>query len=245
MGGDTERPQRIEARLTNIESMLKELKEQIGNVTKKIGKLENRATEQTQKIEEIENLCKEVLETKKEIQAVKAENLQMKQKLRELEGKMDNQLIWKKRRMAEIYGINKQPNENQREIIKEIASAAKVIIEDKDIEDCFRPNDSAGRERPISVKFRSAEIRDRFLKETKKAKLRLGQIRRAPENKKLYVNEALIPERKKLLYRVKNESKNREWKAVWTYKGAIYIKISENQNPIRIVSEEELVTLIE
>lgn len=56
--------------------------------------------------------------------------------------------------MLEIYGITKQPNENQREIIKGIAVASKVRIEDNDIEDCYRPSNTEGRERLISVKFR-------------------------------------------------------------------------------------------
>lgn len=244
MGGDNERPQRMEARLNAIENMLKEIKEQMGNVTRKISKVEGSVSEQVNKIEGIENVCRECINIREEMNVVKAENNNLKKKVKEMEVQMENQLIKEKRRDVEIYGIQREENENCKQIVKSLAKAVKVNIEDDEIERCYRPKDFDNRQKPITVTFKSAEIRDKILVEAKKARLRVGQIGKVPENKKIYVNESLIPSRKKLLFKTRAEAKEKNWVAVWTYRGAIFIKRSERENRIKIESEEDLVILI-
>lgn len=238
-----ERVQRTDTRLASIENMVKEIKEQMGNVMKKITKIENKITEQSKKIEGLEDLCQASIEMKNEINAIKAEGIYMRKKINELELQGDRRLIKEKRRDIEIYGIPRAQNENCKSLIIKISEAAKVKLEDGDIESCFRPNDYENRQKPIAVRFKTEKIRDTILKEAKRAKLRLGSIGLEPENRKLYVNEALISKRKKLLYLVKEEARKEKWVAVWTFKGAIFIKRTENDPQIKIETEEELMTI--
>lgn len=243
MGGDGDRSQRMETRLTSIETMLKEIKDQLGSVSKKVVKIENRVAEQGNKIEKIEEICRECINLREETNAIKAENVYLKQKVKEIQRQMEIQQIKDKRRELEIHGIPRTDNENHMNIIKEIARLVKVTVADKDIEECYRRKDFEKRVMPIRVKFRGEMIRDKFIKEAKKAKITLGQIGIAPENKKVYVNEALIPIRKKLLYMAKREGREKQWLAIWTFRGDIYIKRRENEGPIKIENEEELILL--
>lgn len=233
---------RVETRLGKIESLLKELKEQMGGIGKKTTKIETKITEQEKQLNRIEDFCDEFEKWKEEVKVLKAENLSMKNKLSQLENEMDRQEIRKKRNTLEIFGIPKIQNETLTEVVKQIAAEVKIEINNEEIEECYRASDYQGRERPITLKLKNASDRDKLIKAVKAAKLRLGQINRQPENKKIYVNEALIPKKKQLLYKTKNASKDKQW-IVWTYKGEIYVKRSPNENQIKIANEEELVLL--
>lgn len=236
--------QRVETRLTRIESLLKELKEQLTGIAKKTNRIENRLEEQERKLSNIEEVCKECQNWKEQCDQLKVDNIDIKNKLRKIEEGLDRQEIKKRMNTLEIYGIPKKENEGPMEVVKKIGNKLKINIQETDIEECYRARDFNGREKPITVKFKEQHIRSKLMKAVKEKNLRLGDVNMEPENKKVFVNEALIPKRKRLLYMVKNEARGRNWKAVWTYKGDIFLKMEENGQQIKVNNEEELEILI-
>lgn len=244
MGGEGDRPQRMEQRMTTMENILKEIKEQMNNMSKKANTIENKITEQGVMLNKIEELYEGYRKMKGEIETLKADNIQVKRKLYEIERKMEKEEIIQKRNVIEIYGIPEKINEDINEIITKLAKHAKSEIREDEIENSYRAKAVEGREKPITVKFRTKEIRDKLIKAMKNHKPRLGNIGIEPENKKIFINEALIPQRKRLLYMAKQEARNRNWNRVWTYSGAIYVIIEENRRNIKLESEEDLEKLI-
>lgn len=235
--------QRVETRLAKIESLLKELKDQLGSIGRKTSKIENKILEQERQLTKIEDFCNECEKWKETVNTLQAENQIIRKKLNDLEKEIDTQEIKKRRNTVEIFGVPKMQNENLKDVISQIAAEVKVDIVKEEIEECYRAGDIQGRERPITIKFKNISTRDKLVKAVKVSKLRLGQIKRQPENKKIYINEALIPKKKQLLYKTKNEAKDRQWK-VWTYKGEVYVKRSVNEPQIKISNEEELLLIL-
>lgn len=223
---------------------MKELKEQLTGMVKKTSKIDNKLEEQEKKLNKIEECCEECRNWKIECDLLKVENIAVKKRLTEIESEIDRQEIRRRRNTVEIFGIPKRVNERPIEIIKIIAEAVKVKIQEADVEECFRAKDINGRERPITLKFKDSDLRNKLVKYVKDKKLRLGDVSMEPENKKIYVNEALIPKRKKLLFMVKHEARERGWKAVWTYKGDIYVKLEDNGSQIKVNNVEELEVLV-
>lgn len=245
MGGESERPQRIEQRITAMESILKEIKDQVDNLSKKGITIEKKITEQGVKINKIEEICVGCKALKSEIDNIKVSNIQLKKRVNEMERKIEQEEINKKRNTIEIYGIPEKDKEDINNIVKRLADHAKVNLKKEDIEKCYRPRKGInGREKPIVVSFKEKDTRDKIIKAMKVSKPRLGNINMEPENKMVFINEALIPERKRLLFQAKQEARVRNWYRVWTYAGAIFVLIEEKGKNIKIESEQELEILI-
>lgn len=245
MGGEGERPQRIEQRITAMESILKEIKEQMNDLSKKGNTIEKKITEQGVKINKIEEICEGCKALKSEIDNIKVSNIQLKKRVNEMERKIEQEEINKKRNTIEIYGIPEKDKEDINNIVTRLADHAKVNLKKVDIEKCYRPRKGTnGREKPIVVSFKEKDTRDKIIKAMKVSKPRLGNINMEPENKMVFINEALIPERKRLLFQAKQEARVRNWYRVWTYAGAIFVLIEEKGKNIKIESEQELEILL-
>lgn len=246
MAGESEgKPQRTETRLSTIDSNLAEIKEQLKNIVKKINAVENKVSGQTEKLAKIEGICTLCEKMNEDMNAIKAENRCLKDRVKAIEKQLDIEQKLKKRKDIEIHGIPDMINENLPDIINKLAGAAKVTVGKDEIEECFRVKATDGRTRPITIKFRSAITRDKILKALKFAKLRLGDINKSPENKKIFANEALIPSRKRLLFMTKEASKEKNWIKIWSYAGDIYVITEQNGRPIKLEREEDLEILLQ
>lgn len=243
-----DRSSRAEARANRDEDYLrkdiKDIKDQLVAITKQLKSVDKKVNEQADKINRIEEVCKECKNMRQEMKELQAENLIFKMKIKNIELYQEKQQIKKKRNWLEIYGIPAIEKESRVGILIDLAKEAKVRISEEDIEEEYRAKAVNGKERPIAIKMKNAQIRDNLVKQIKKIKPRLKNIGMEPENRYIFVNEALIPSRKNLLYKVKGEARDRNWKSVWTYKGDIYIKKEENGVQIRIETEDDLITLI-
>ena len=103
--------------------------------------------------------------------------------------------------------------------------------------------------RAIIVKFSSKEL-CREVYDLRRACKEIDQWAFDENAKKIYINEALTPEKRKLLYNTKQVAKN-ELSAkhgiiyVWTYRGDVYVRKAVDGAPkIRINSEFELKNIV-
>lgn len=176
---------------------------------------------------------------------IRESNIQLKKKVNDMERKIEQEKINKKRNMIEIQGIPRRDKEDISTIVIKLAEHAKINLEKEEMENSYKSRkEQTGREKPIVVTFKEKEVRDKIMKAMKMSRPRLGNINMEPENKMIFINEALIPERKKLLFQAKQEARTRNWFRVWTYAGAIFVLLEEKGKNIRIESEEELEILI-
>lgn len=235
---------RTEARMSGIETGIKEIKDSLGNITRKLLKFEESVKEQTDRIIKIEEICIEYAEMKKELDEVKAENRALKNRMNMVEEK----IRWKEKieikNKAEIFGIPKRINENPKEIVVRLARAAKVEIREEDMQECFRVKARDETQRQIVIEFKSYEKKAELVKAIKTKKLRLKDVQEQPENKFIYVNEMLTREVKQILYMTKQEAKNKGWYRVWIYAGEVYVLMEEKGRQINIKNLEQLEILL-
>lgn len=240
---DEGKPKRAEARMTMIESGIEEIKEQLDTILRKQVKAESKGKDQAEQIDRIEKICIEFAKMKTDLETVKAENLVLKKKIGEIQNYCLKQKREETRKSIEIFGIPSEGADDIKKAVFDLAKEAKVELKDDDIEKCFRLKSRDNRDRQIMLKLKSADKRNEILKAMKNRKPDLSILKKQPERRKIFFNEALIPEAKRLLYLAKTEVKNRKWIKAWAYAGEIYVLMEQNGNRIKINDEDELATL--
>ena len=153
-----------------------------------------------------------------------------------------------RRDSAEFGGVPPQKDENCKKIIVNICNELGLPIDENMISTAHRlyQHPSKTTPPPIIAKFLSRDVRNSVyqLKEAAKDK----ESWSCYNIERLYINECLLPEVKKLLYSTK-VFKREMYRIegviyVWTYKGEIYIRKAGEKNPrIKISCEEDLIKL--
>lgn len=235
---------RIDTKINSIESGIAEIKEQLSTIIKKQNKAENKCKEQAGKIDRIEEICNEYMILKEELEELKSENVILKRKISEIQMYCTKLKKEELKNKIEIYGIPQTEMENLNQLVIELAKEAKVELQLSEIEECYRPKATGNIDKQIIVKFKGQEKKSKILKAMKGLKPRLKNLKMQPENKKIFVNEALTYETKKLLYQTKLEARTKEWYKIWIYAGDVYIKLEEKGKEIKIQDEESLITLL-
>lgn len=139
----------------------------------------------------------------------------------------------------EIQGVEKKENENVVEIVSKIGMAISEPISETDIAACHRVPTRNSDKSNILVQFKSRDKRESALKKAKKMRLTnedLGFQSTLP----IYVNEHLCPTLKRLLGMAIKKKHEHQWKSVWSFKGKIYAKQTENSQMIHIADERDL-----
>lgn len=245
MGGDGTERTRADSKMTAVESALKCIKEQIEGVNQNIRQMDSKITKQGSTLIKLEDAVSKIIEMEKEMQSIKAENIYLKKKMIEIETEMENQQMKGKRKQIEITGIPKLINERVTEIIKALTKDTETEVDAEDIESCYRTRSVEGRDGKIIVNFKEAHIRDKALKAIKQNKPELSKLKLEPKTRKIYANEALTAKRKYLLYRTKMIAREKGWNRVWTYAGAIFIKMEKEGHQIKLERIEDLEILIQ
>lgn len=244
MGGDGTERTRADSKMTAVENALKSIKDQIEGVNQNIRQMDSKITKQGNMLTKLEDAVSKIIEMEKEMQSIKAKNIYLKKKMVEIETEMENQQVKGKRKQIEITGIPKSINEKLTEIIKALTKDTEMEVDAEDIESSYRTRSVEGRDGKIIVNFKEAHIRDKALKAIKQNKPELGKLKMEPKTKKIYANEALTVKRKYLLYRTKMIAREKGWFRVWTYGGAIYIKMEKEGNQIKLERIEDLEILV-
>ena len=89
----------------------------------------------------------------------------------------------------------------------------------------------------ITIEFKSSSHRQRFLAAGKNFN---RNNRKFNGQSKIFVNELLTPQEKKLLYETKTFARNNGYKFAWHTKGHIHLKQNENTIPIIIKTYQQL-----
>ena len=180
----------------------------------------------------------------------------MDKKLTNVEKKVDTNIKtsrhnakYTRRDCTILEGVKKTLNANGKEdckkLVMDIFKELHLIIDENLISTAHRLHKHASKSGPpgIIVKFVSRDARNSVyaLKEAAREKVSW----RCCEIERLYINECLTPETKRLLYNTKIFK--REMKRihgdifVWTYKGDVFVRKDGENNPrIKIISEDDL-----
>lgn len=177
------------------------------------------------------NLCKE-LETR--VTALERDGQQQQQ--------------WARLQNLEIVGVPESEGESTVNIVQKIAKNVGVTVKTEDIDFAHRIQpfrSSGGKPRSIVVRFRQRHVKDALYASARKSRdLTTVSLGMGGDSKRVYVNEHLTLNNKKLLQICKAKAKECNVRFVWTKNCRIYTRKNEKSPPVLVLSESDLRKLI-
>lgn len=188
-----------------------------------------------------------------------SENQSLKMQIAELENRLQSQSQSSHRNEVEIIGLHETPSENLSHLVLVAAKKVGVDLKYEDIDWIERAgprrnknteaaessthNSKSNLPRPIVVRFTRRTARDQFLKSAKSRKsFMAGDLDDTIPNPtaKIYFNERLIREKRKLFRETRARAKAAGYKYCWTRNGLIYIRRKDDSPAVQIHNIDEL-----
>lgn len=177
--------------------------------------------------------------TLQEVKELKKENNILKHKVQQLEVKMDNIESKEKANNMIIVGVPKQVNMNEKQITHKILSSMNVQINEDDVLECFRL--TRVEDGPILAKLKNVHLKSEALRRIKQLKgTTINKCGLEGRDRKIYLNDDLTIRKRELFKLVRDTKQKKGYKAAFCSNGIIYLKKSEQDPPIRIQSEADL-----
>lgn len=175
-----------------------------------------------------------------EMRKLKEENNSLQIKVKEMEQQMSVSEQKEKECNLIITGVPKQEDE-PKTVIKKLFKAMKVEVRETDIQDVYR---IAKRENaPILIKFSNRELRLKLQKRIKEIRgIKVNECGLLGGDTNIYLNEDLTRFNQLLFKRTREFKKINGLKAAYVRNGKIYLKKSDQEDPIRIRCESDLKT---
>lgn len=175
---------------------------------------------------QVEENSHEIAELKKQVVNLQQQNCYLQQRTR-----INN---------LEIVGFPVTKNENTDEIMMAIADSINCPMVLNDISKCHRVpcyNEKKGYN--IVCQFISRRVKEDFLAKTKSfSKANQGfsakDVKNFLPDVKIYVNEHLSPEKKRLFSEAKAAKKQFDWKFLWIKEGNVLARKDTNSNVVKI-----------
>lgn len=184
--------------------------------------------------EGFENIKKEMREIKEDIKKERAENKELKKTVKnqgdqilQLNQNVEYLLAKEKAVCAEVKGISKTVGEDLYEITKKIANAAGFDIGKVDVKDCYRVKLHEKALPTFTIKFVDEVIRDRFVSEGRKKRLKLSDLNMGGAEP-VYINEELTWHARKLYQEAIKFKKNESLKYCWVKKGKVFLRRTQD-----------------
>lgn len=201
------------------------------------------ALDKTNKLmEEVRTSCNEL---KKENQELRRENLALKNQVTSVEIRMRNLEQYSRRTNIEISGVPETKGEVVGELLQDVAKAVRVDMRHANVVAAHRvPTFNKQRAAPIIVKFVTSEERDMWITAFKEVRpLTADKINPAFNKVKVFINEHLSPENKKLLSKTKEVAREKGYKYVWSREGKLFVRRENGDRCKKIDSESDLIKL--
>lgn len=255
---------------TNISSTLTDLAAEINQVQLVQETCLKSMKSISEKMNELQTLSKKVDNHESRIKLLEKENASLKTAVKSLTVRMDNGEQRCNANKIQINCVPITPSENLRKIVTEIGQKLNVNIADNDIAEIIRiknkinkpgsntadvpvaggssmasnsdtTSTSGSNNNPIIVNFKSSEKSKQVIESFRGNK---SVLFLDTDNKiKIYINEFLTSNRKRLLYRAKLFGKSNGYKYIWTKGGNIYMRKSDGERIIRIDSGTDFASI--
>lgn len=180
------------------------------------------------------------------------ENTLLKSQVTQLQKKIHKLNHDSLRSDLEILGVTKTPSENPYHLVLTTASMIGVELDERDIDYVSRAGprqkaDANGKDqlpRPLVISFTRRSKREQFLKQAKARRtLDSRNVVGSGPERKLFVNERLTAEARRLFRSTREWAKQNAYKYCWVKNGQVYIRkrdTREGSPPIHIRSCEDL-----
>ena len=223
--------QKVNTQLEVIKTKKEELNKQVNQLKtidiEKIKQVEASQNFISDKYEEVQNSIKKVAD-----------------ELKKEKNKNEHNAVYSRIDSCEIAGVEQTPDEDCKEIVKNVCKELNYIIRDDTISTAHRLKPRRDGKPPgIIVRFNNRDVRNDVYKLKTQAKEKTHWD--CYNIDRLYINECLTPEKRNLLYKTKKllrEIVPQSQKFfVWTYKGCVYLRVDAINAPrISVISENTL-----
>ena len=194
----------------------------------------------TQKVmEENVYLKNQFKELKEENDIAQSEIVNLKARIGELEDMQDEMQQYQRKYNLEICGIPESEDENLKDVIEAIATEVDVEIDSTDI-DIVHRLPSKFRPRPIIVKFSAYDDKKELYESRWKLRRYKGSNEILNGATKVYINENLTTERKRLFAEARKRAKQYNWAGVTTKDGKIFVRKEKGEKAIKITKQSDL-----
>ena len=223
-----------------LKSVIKDTFQQLfkpveNKIDKKFDNLERSVKFMSDSFEEQKEKFNDIL---KEVKALRKENEYLKQRLQLMEAKFDDMEVQKRANNIIVTGVPKQTDMNTDNIVCKILSAINIQKGKTDVLESFRLNKKDNG--PILVKFGNIQTKKEVLRSIKQVKgTTVARCGLEGDNGKIYLNEDLPVGKRNLFKKAREIKKDKGYKAAFCTNGIVYLKIDENDPPIKIRSEKD------
>lgn len=215
----------------NFNNQIADFQKAIDFVSQKIDDFDGKMSEFTTKLKHVV----------KEHDELRSENTKLKNDLFKCQLQLENLEVYNRNKNLQIEGVPELPNETMPEIITKLSQAVGENVSfEVDIQAAHRiPTNHPRGPKPIILQFSNRQKRDSVLKKCKQAKIKADVFARGVPNTNVYVNEHLTPYYKNILFHAK-KLRDKGYKYVWVSEGKIYVRKSENEGKVRIVTIDDI-----
>ena len=171
-----------------------------------------------------------------------------------IDGAIDEVQQYSRRDCLEITGIPILPEENPKQLIKEIGTLIDVNVEDANLAAAHRLPDTKNVKHRLIVKFVHSDKREEMYKKRRNLigknisnlpSVQAAMGLAATSNNKIHINESLTGYRKQLFGRINDFKRKNNYKYLWTANGKIMLKAQDSSQTKSFVTHEEFEDYIE
>lgn len=178
----------------------------------------------------------------KSLEEIKKENEHLKLQVTQLQDQINKQAHASLQSELEIVGISETPNENPYHLVLTTANKIGLDLDERDlsyvsragprIEEKSKDGSSTDRlPRPLVVSFTRRSKRDDFINKAKSRKsLDSRDILVSGPQRRVYVNERLTSDCRRLFRSARNFVRENGFKYCWTRNGKVYIRKGEGKD---------------
>uniref|UniRef100_A0A8D8Z3Z7 PHD-type domain-containing protein n=1 Tax=Cacopsylla melanoneura TaxID=428564 RepID=A0A8D8Z3Z7_9HEMI len=169
------------------------------------------------------------------------ENLQLKKKVKELAFQMNKMEQRSLDHNIEILGVP-DAIEDPQVIVRSLCEKIKVQTPGGDTYVVKRATVGvSGKPKPVTVEFNSKALRDKIVKECKKAKPKVSDFTKAPlDTQDVFVNEQLSPFMKQLLFNATKIKKEKRFAFLWVSDGRILLRKTQDSRVTQVHCIEDI-----
>lgn len=198
------------------------------------------------KISDFEKALTTIKENIKTIEKLKVENESLKKDVKSLTSKLNDLEQYSRMNNIEIQGIPEKNNESVVKIVESLCQFVDHPIDANAVEAVHRVQTyNVNAPKSIIVRFLSRKARDEVLLAAKVKRSQLGVTGRALpfEGGRVFINEHLTPENKKLFREVRLAATEKGYKYVWINNANILVRKDERSKIKTIKNTDQLLSM--
>jgi hypothetical protein len=214
------------------------VKDRVLEITKSQDFLSSKFDKQT---EELESLRAENKVMNDEMAVLMNDVFDLKKTNEELRLRVDDLEQYSRNNNVEITGIPETPQEDVMAVVRAVGEKLKMEVVPDDFEAVHRvPTQSQTMPKPILVRFLRRRRKEEMIAKGKKIHLKGTDIHETFGEKPVFINEHLIPERKKLLSVCREKKNELDIKYLWTKAGTILMKKADSSKTVKILRVQDI-----